>query len=1005
MMSSSDTEAEASFARWLAESVGSLGSRVEGGANAAIDLTEDDSGWLVLSGSVGVFLVDAGNPRRRPLYRVVAGGMVFGLDERANSLLGGAGLVAVASNGAELVRVRAGEVLDALSRSTDEGAAQRFVEGIVASLFGTISAYFSIPISARRLLLDSEVSLSAGEQIFGDQPGLWISGSAGAVHLGGERSEPNEPSTGIDEAPGWVPLVPALCWTVDREIDVTPISTLRRVQMGGISRDLRSLHETVLEVGRSIYQGEDERDGSLIRRSQRIRDGEFQSSFQVMARTLDPRGQHASDATQTPVARAMEIVCRGTGFELALREGASADLANSPEPVASIADRAGTRFRRVTLVGSWWRSDHGAMLAFRGDSRQPVALLPRRNSRQYVLVEPVSGRTELMDESVAKECSTDGYLFFNSLPDTEITPWRLVRLGAFGSGRDLRRIGWLILLGGLLSLVLPIATGWIMDPVIPNAEMSNLAALTLGVAVTGFAAVAFSYVQSLATLRIEGRMQNVVQAAVWDRLLKLPVDFFRKFSVGDLVNRADGIDSMRRFVSTSAMQVVLHGVSIVFSLGLMIYYEWRLSLAALLVSLVYACLAIPVGFRFIEITRSLMDINGRLQGVVLQLLAAVQKIRVAGAEQHAFIHWSSRFSELIDLTYRQRLLNNFLVVSKSVIGVLTLAVVIGVLAWQGGVLFSIFDPDTEWQAETALGVLPLSTSHFISFHVALGQFMGGAFSLTELFVKLLNLTPVYERVKPILGAEEENAEATEVIRDVSGRIEFVDVSFGYAPELPTVLDGVSFTVEPQQMVAVVGASGAGKSTLVRLLLGFQEPVSGSVYIDEKDLRSIDKKEMRKRVGAVLQESRLLSGSIFHNIAGRSGASLEDAWEAARLVGIASDIEAMPMGMETFIGEGATTISGGQRQRLAAARALVGRPRLVIFDEATSALDNETQAQVAESIARLNATRFVVAHRLSTIVGADRILVMDKGRIVESGTYEELMEMDGFFTQLARRQIL
>jgi ATP-binding cassette subfamily C protein len=283
--------------------------------------------------------------------------------------------------------------------------------------------------------------------------------------------------------------------------------------------------------------------------------------------------------------------------------------------------------------------------------------------------------------------------------------------------------------------------------------------------------------------------------------------------------------------------------------------------------------------------------------------------------------------------------------------------------------------------------------------------MGGAFSLTELFVKLLNLTPVYERVKPILGAEEENAEATEVIRDVSGRIEFVDVSFGYAPELPTVLDGVSFTVEPQQMVAVVGASGAGKSTLVRLLLGFQEPVSGSVYIDEKDLRSIDKKEMRKRVGAVLQESRLLSGSIFHNIAGRSGASLEDAWEAARLVGIASDIEAMPMGMETFIGEGATTISGGQRQRLAAARALVGRPRLVIFDEATSALDNETQAQVAESIARLNATRFVVAHRLSTIVGADRILVMDKGRIVESGTYEELMEMDGFFTQLARRQIL
>ena len=997
--------ASADFARALADSVGSLGERVEGGANTPIDLRDDSSSWLVLSGSVGVFLVEEGHARRRPLYRAQAGGMVFGLGEEARSRLGGDGLIGVPTNGAELVRVHASELLEAVARWEEEGEAARFVEGIVASLCRTVAEHSSIPLSARKLFLDSEARLSSGDQVFGDQGVLWISVPSGAARLEGEPTEAVGAPEETEQAAAWIPVVSQLCWAMDREVEVTPVSTSQWFRTGGLSRDLHALHAMVVTAGRGIYQRQDAREGDSIRASQRVRDGEFDSSFRAMTRPLDPRSQHASDATQTPVARAIEIVCRGSGFDLSLREGESAGLEASADRVAAIADRAGCLFRRGKLAGGWWTGDHGAMLAFRGASRQPVALLPRRNSKRYVVVEPVSGRSEVVDEAVATEIRSEGYLFFRGLPDTEVTPWKLVRLGAFGAGRDLLRIGWLIVLSGLLSLVLPVATGWIMDPVIPNAEMSNLAALTVGVAVTGFALVAFSYVQSLATLRIEGRMQNVVQAAVWDRLLKLPVDFFRQFSVGDLVNRADGIDSMRRFVTTSALQTILHSVSIVFSLGLMVYYDWRLSLAAIFVALAYAALAVPVGFRFIGITRSLMDLNGRLQGVVLQLLGAVQKIRVAGAEHHAFIHWSSRFGELIALTYRQRLLNNFLVVSKSVIRVLTLAIVIGVLAWQGGVLFSIFDPDTEWQAEAALGAIPLSTSHFISFHVALGQFMGGAFSLTELWVKLLNLTPVYERVKPILTAAEENSEATEVIEDVSGRIEFADVSFGYSAELPSVLNGVSFTVEPQEMVAVVGASGAGKSTLVRLLLGFEDPDSGSIYIDEKDLRSIDKKEMRKRVGAVLQESRILSGSIFHNIAGGSGATLEDAWEAARLAGIADDIEAMPMGMETFLGEGATNISGGQRQRIAAARALVGRPRLIIFDEATSALDNETQGHMAQSIAQLNATRFVVAHRLSTISGADRILVMDRGAIVESGTYEELMEQDGFFARLARRQIL
>jgi ABC-type bacteriocin/lantibiotic exporter with double-glycine peptidase domain len=259
-------------------------------------------------------------------------------------------------------------------------------------------------------------------------------------------------------------------------------------------------------------------------------------------------------------------------------------------------------------------------------------------------------------------------------------------------------------------------------------------------------------------------------------------------------------------------------------------------------------------------------------------------------------------------------------------------------------------------------------------------------------------------LKPILEEVPESTEQSVDPGELAGRIEFNSVSFRYHEDQPLVLNDVSFSINPGEMVAFVGPSGSGKSTIMRILLGFEKPELGSVYYDGQAFDSLNKDLVRRQIGVVLQNGALMPGSIYKNIVGNSELSLEDAWEAARMSGMEEDIKQMPMEMHTVISEGAGTFSGGQKQRLMIARAIAHKPRLMFMDEATSALDNHTQKIVSESLDRLQATRVIIAHRLSTVINADKIFIMDKGRIVESGSYHELMEKGGLFSTLAKRQI-
>jgi ABC-type bacteriocin/lantibiotic exporter with double-glycine peptidase domain len=260
-------------------------------------------------------------------------------------------------------------------------------------------------------------------------------------------------------------------------------------------------------------------------------------------------------------------------------------------------------------------------------------------------------------------------------------------------------------------------------------------------------------------------------------------------------------------------------------------------------------------------------------------------------------------------------------------------------------------------------------------------------------------------VKPIFDAVPETDESKKIVTSISGNIELSNITFRYTEGGPIILDNINLKTNPGDYIAIVGRSGCGKSTLLRVLLGFEKPQAGAVYYDGYDLETLDVRSVRQCFGVALQNGKLFSGDIFSNIIITAPwSTLDDAWRAARMAGIEADIKAMPMGMHTMISEGSGGISGGQRQRLLIARALVSNPKTLLFDEATSALDNITQKHVTDSLSELGCTRIVIAHRLSTVKNCDRIIVMDKGKIAEEGNFDELMEKKGLFYEFAQRQV-
>lgn len=672
----------------------------------------------------------------------------------------------------------------------------------------------------------------------------------------------------------------------------------------------------------------------------------------------------------------------GTTIPLSVRSGGSGRTFGD---VLEFVRSARLRVRRVQLRDHWWTHDVGPLVGWYGSEGDPVALVrDRRNG--YTMIDPRRKARRPIDRSLAAAISSEAVSFYPTLPARPLRYLDFLSVSTTRTAGSFLRIALVVLIIGLLSIVQPLITNFLVNSVIPRTEIDQLVVCGFALVVTSVSIASLQAMQGLVTLRLESLVDCRLQAALIDRLLKLPPSLFRQYTAGDLVDRATGINAARSILTGRIVRGMTASLFCLFSLGLMFYYDLKLGSIALLLTLVRAAVIVATSVIRLYYENRHFNLQGRISGLVLQLIAGVGKLRVANATSGALALWSRQFAnQKRNFIASQRAANALSVFETSYPTFATL------------IIFAI-------AAQTNSNLL-LDLGAFLGFLSAFGQTMGSigiwASSVSESLVAI----PHLKRLKPLIDAATESTEERKSPGELSGEIELSGVTFRYVPNGPSVLDDLSLKIQPGEYVAIVGPSGSGKSSLLRLLLGFEQPESGSVFYDGRALNTLEIGAVRRQLGVVLQDTRLATGSLYENICGGVELPLEKAWEAARQAGLDADISQMPMGMNTIVSEGVNTLSGGQRQRIMIARAIARTPRILLFDEATSALDNQTQATVATSLDRLSATRIVMAHRLSTVRNADRIVMLIGGKIAQVGSYSELITMPGPFAEFARRQLL
>ena len=709
-------------------------------------------------------------------------------------------------------------------------------------------------------------------------------------------------------------------------------------------------------------------------------------SLGQFVKTVHPKISSSLLGERTPWAiyDAFCMVCSASHIKTIGYEELS-EKATNPLTVDYLARLSQINLREILLEGQWWKQDNGPLLAYMEEDGRPVALLPKGPGK-YLLVDPTQGTKENVAETVAEQLKPHGVMFYRPFPAKSMNLVDLMKFAMQGVWiRDSVIALGAALLGALLGLIVPKVTQQIFDVYIPGGEVSQLA--EVGLLMVGFLVgkSLFELSRALAMLRLEGKMEATIQSAVWDRLLSLPVGFFKDYTAGELAMRAFGISQIRALISGAMTNTILTGAFSIVYLFQVFHYGGKLAWYSIIMLVLLLLLSYWMGKLQMKYEKNFLEITNKTSGLVLQLFNAIPKFRVAGAENRAFRLWSDLFTQSRQINFRKE----------------TITTIVNTVLTAAPLVFNLMF----YVVAVKKGV-SLQAGMFIAFTTAFGSLSSGMISIVQTVIQINVIKPTYEMSRPILESLPEYSEIQEDPGLLSGSLKVSGLSFRYDKDGPWILKNISLVIQEGEYVAIVGPSGSGKSTLFRMLLGFEKPDAGQVYYDEKDLATINVREVRRQMGVVLQNAQVMSGDIFTNIIGaNTKLTMEDAMRAVKMAGMEEDIAEMPMGMHTVVSEGATTLSGGQRQRLLIARAIVNNPKILFFDEATSALDNKTQKIVQESLDGLHSTRVVIAHRLSTIINCDRIIVVDKGEIVEEGNYSSLMAKSGVFAKMAERQII
>ena len=967
------------------------GVRIATGADQSFLMDDPSRVYLVEQGHLDIFAVELSGSeaigRRRFIARVPGGEMAFGHrrvaapDKPARVF----GLLAVPSLDAILIE---GE-LEGVSSGSFDLTAVLWIDTWISRISEFLVRGRPPPRHVVLLDADPDIPYPSGSTLSAQHGDIvWVSATA-PMHLLGRSDQVVEVGELL------LPVTEQTWFEIGRDADVTAMYTPAALLTERLWPAFSHFGAKVLEFAILAEAEAAETLGTRRRGARQARTASVAEALDNLAGVLDGSGKAAREATgRSPLHSAAARVAEACGASLQAPQGpeearAPTGLREAIESLTALARRSGIRTRQITLEPGWWRRDGPSFVGFTAQDARPLAVLAGRR-RGYRAIDSESGASFRIRQKRARAMASQGVVFYAPLPDAIEGAKNTLKFALHRRGRDLRTLVATGVLGGLTALLVPILTGQILAEVLPRANVAGWTAALGALLLAAFGNAAFGIVQGMAILRLEGRVDERLQAAIWSRVLALSAPFFRDFTAGDLAERVNGISRMRTRLTDSAAQAAVSSVFSVFSLALLFYYSGRLALyvSAILSGMVaIICLC---AYRQVRHYRRAFNMQGAINGFILQVIGGISKLRVANAESYALSRWAQQFSEQQRASLAAR---NWGAAQHAVTQMLRPLTLVVVFVF----VHQAMQPDGPLRN--------LGLAAFISFNAAFGQLTAAVARLTATLTSVMTVFILAERLQPVLKARSETADGGIAPSDLTGDIEFANVSFRYASEVPNAIDGISFRISQGEYVAFVGPSGCGKSTLYRLLLGFEKPDSGTVFLDGYDLAGLDPVAVRSHMGVVLQNGQLISGSIYENIAGLSALSVDDAWTAAQAAALDEDIRAMPMGMRTLLPDGGGGLSVGQKQRLMIARALAHKPRILLFDEATSALDNRSQAVVQASLKRLSVTRVVIAHRLSSIRDVDRIYVMEGGRIVESGRYHDLIRRAGVFASLARRQLV
>ena len=639
--------------------------------------------------------------------------------------------------------------------------------------------------------------------------------------------------------------------------------------------------------------------------------------------------------------------------------------------------------RRIKLETGWFKDAYGPILAYKKESGEPVALLPGKLTG-YWFIDSETGKKMRIGSSNAKLFDTEAYCFYKPLPMRKLKVIDLVMyMKSCISVSDITFAALGTLAFTIVGMLMPRITKALTGPVLESGSMNMLVGIAICMLCTLISSQLIGAVKGLYMSRAQSKMSLAVQSSMMIRVMSLPADFFKKYSAGELNSRASSVNSLCSMIFSMVLSTGFSSLASLLYITQIFSFAPQLVVPSLIIILVTVLFSVISSLVQIGISKKSMETDAKVSGISYSMITGVQKIKLAGAEKRIFAHWLEEYTKKTALVYNPPM---FIKVNS----VISTAI-------------SLFSTIILYYIAAASGIDP---SSYFAFTAAYGVVMGAFSSMAGIALQAARIKPILEMAEPFLKAEPETSSNREIVTRLSGSIELNNVCFRYSESTPYIIDNMTLKIKPKEYVAIVGRTGCGKSTFMRLLLGFETPEKGAIYYDGKDITTLDLCSLRRNIGSVMQNGGLFQGDIYSNIVITAPElTLDDAWEAAEKAGLADDIRSMPMGMQTIVSEGQGGISGGQKQRLMIARAIAPKPKILLFDEATSALDNKTQKQVSEALDAMGCTRIVIAHRLSTIRHCDRILVFDKGKIVEDGNYDELIAKKGYFAELIERQRL